>query len=108
MTALVLSLLLGADPTTAVAVGKLKLAVPADWVHEDGTERWESPAKDALFELSVGQLEKKRKALECVDALTEAVGKGGWEKLIVGKAPAAKKTANDTHQPSEEGAKPVE
>jgi hypothetical protein len=101
LAAITLSLSLGTSPEALVAFQSktLSVQVPAAWkrVTEEGTEKFSDPAGDAFFTLDVGAVQKAgMKPQVCLDKILAAMGNApGWERLSVGRHPAARKVDVD-------------
>jgi hypothetical protein len=99
---LLTSLLLSATPDDSLAPRSLKgikVKLPAAWdqkTQEDGSLRFDTPAKDGWLELQVFPVDPKRDGKVCLDQLLQALGRDGWEPTTVGGAPAARKETHET------------
>lgn len=82
-----------------VSVNGVTLTAPRGWAQsvEDGTNRWERPDGKESFSLDVFRPDGAALgAGECVDKLVSALGGEGWERIVVGGQPAAKRRTTDT------------
>ncbi len=106
MSALTTGLALSAALTLGLAAGKggavqvngLSITPPKKWEQsvEDGTHKWEGSGGKESFSFDVFRPEgAELGAGECVDKLVSAVGGEGWERLVVGGQPAAKRSSTD-------------
>lgn len=100
MTAMALAQGSGPSPDALVKhqSKKLALQVPAAWERttEEGTEKFSAPSGEAFFTLDVGAVQTAgMKPAVCLDKIVTAIGGSGWEKLSVGRHPAAKKVDLD-------------
>jgi hypothetical protein len=78
----------------------LALQVPSDWVRSeaDGTRRFAAPSADAYLLLDVGSVQTSgMKPQLCLEKMLAAMGNArGWERLELGKAPAARRVDSNT------------
>ena len=90
-----------ADELATTDLGRLTIKAPAAWKKTDneGTLRFAAPSGEAYFEIDVGQVARPggMPAAECLGKITTGIG-GDFEKLTIGKQPAAKQTATDTDE----------
>ena len=89
-----------AEALTKYEVKTLALQVPSEWKQSeaDGTQRFDDPSGDAYLLVDVGAVQTSgMKPQVCLDKIIGAMGnEGGWEKLKLGKAPAARRVDKDS------------
>jgi hypothetical protein len=87
----------------AVTLKTIKLQPPSGWAHtpDEGGEKFIAPSGEAYFHVNVDQTARKMGGDECVGKITKAIG-GKFDKLTVGKSPAAKKIDVDKDETGKE------
>lgn len=78
------------------------LKVPASWTHSvrENTEKFTSPTGDAFFTLDVSTVQVLGMESEmCLDKILAIMGGPGWERLTIGKKPAARHINVDKANP---------
>ncbi|WP_224360893.1 hypothetical protein [Hyalangium versicolor] len=86
------------DAMKKYQVKTLSLQAPASWERssQEGTEKFKSPTGEVFFTLDVGAVQTAgMKADVCLDKILAAMGAEGWEKLKLGKNPAARRVNLD-------------
>ncbi|QRO01458.1 hypothetical protein JRI60_21775 [Archangium violaceum] len=109
---LLVMVLTAGEPAEALKkyeVKTLALQVPAEWKQSeaDGTQRFDDPSGGAYLLVDVGAVQTAgMKPQVCLDKVLGAMGnEKGWQKLKLGKAPAARRVDTDT---TPDGAESVE
>ncbi len=96
-TAILVALVLSGDSLGAVKLGGLAFKAPTDWTKtEDETSKeWQSPDEKGKLAVSVFPVDPVRPAKACLGQMLEAVGKEGFQELLLGNQPASKKVTTD-------------